>query len=173
MNKFVRVLMALCAIALVASFAVAGPAGSGHVTRLGPGQAFKDADGREVVNSWNSAADVTVTEFKDDGKIVKVTASFPKGASGDVKKFKKGDEVGADGGKVKLKDTDNAKIEIKGGGSIDCEGCDSNDIDFDGAGSLTGGDPTGAKSNNSNDIDYNGHTGTSDTMNGKDNKRHN
>ena len=153
MSRFVKGLMALCALVLIAGLAYA--AAGDHVTRLGPGQSYKGPDGREAFNGKNSVGEVIVTESTDDGRVIKVTVKFPKGTGGDAKKFKKGDEINVDGGKAKLKDDDNAKVNISNDGTADCTNCDNDKFKFDGSGTLTG--PGGG--NNNNDVDLNSHAG--------------
>ena len=176
MRNLSRVLVALCAVLLVSGLALAAGSGSspgGHVTRLGPGQSYKGPDGREVTAGKGNVGDVIVTEFLDDGRVVSVEVEFPKGTSGEAKKFEKGDKLKVKGGKAKLKDVDDADITIDNGGDVDIEGCDNDQFEYDGAGSVHGGDPSGAKSNNNNDADLNAHAGASFSASGSNNKIHN
>lgn len=178
-----RKLFALFAFCMVAIFAIGtstnmanaatggSSAGSGtHTTHVGPGQTWTAPDGEgSVTNSPDSADDVVVEEIWNRGDYIKAKITVKKGVLAHGNGLK-GDEIDADGGKVKLKDCDGNDIDINNGGGVNQTDCDGNDIDFEGGGLLTG--PGG--NNNGNDVDLNGHSGATVTnYQGSNNNIHN
>ncbi len=176
-----RKIFALLALALVAIFAIGGgtsvanAATSGsssgtHTTRLGPGQTWTAPDGEgKVTNSPDSADNVVVEEIWNHGDYVKAKITIKKGVLARGEGLN-GDEIDADGGKIKLDDCDGNDIDIKNGGGVNEKNCDNNDHDFEGGGLLTG--PDGG--NNGNDVDLNGRSDANvENYQGSNNKIHN